>query len=201
MAISYDTNVFDILNRSGRAIEQVRAIRRAMGTSFNIRFATKAIDQIFKRTVAGRNVFGKRFPRYAESYKRSLAFKIFGKTAHVNLTLSGEMLSSLGIGSVRDGKVKIIIIGDENNVKAEAHTFGIDRRVGSGKKVKVGKKTKLVFAKKKVKRPFLGLSLKEEDRIFEETLRQEIEERPLLYSVEGAIRLDQNRRDFVEVEN
>lgn len=200
MAISYDVNTFEVLNRSGRSIEQVRALRRAMGSNFHVRFATKAIDQIFKRTISGNDVFGKPFERYSDSYKRSLAYRIYGKSSHVNLKLTGEMLSSMGIGSIRNGRVKIIIIGDLNNAKAEGHTFGIERNVGRGVKIKVGKRTKTVFKKQKVKRPFLGLSTDEENRIFEDTLREEIAERPLLYSIEGGVRLSGAEGRFVEVE-
>lgn len=187
--VEYKTNVFSILNRSGRPLAARRIIRQHMRSQFYIRFAIKAIDFMTKRTQEGKDVFGNPFEGYSQSYKNSLAYKIYNKTGKVNLTLTGEMLASLAIGSTFDGEIKIVILGEHNQAKAQGHTFGIERRVGEAKKVKIGNRTKTIYAKQKVRRRFVGLSDKEETEVFEETLREEIDERNLVLAVEGGLRV------------
>jgi hypothetical protein len=76
-----------------------------------------------------------KFAGYSKSYKESLDFKIAGKSKNrVDLTLSGDMLSSIKTLNTRSGSVTIgFDAGDENNGKAEGNikgTYGNRRPVG-----------------------------------------------------------------------
>lgn len=86
-------------------------------------FSRAIIDHIVERTQSGRDVNGKLFAPYSKSYKESLAFNVLGKSSHVDMTLTGDMLST--IQSERTGnKIKIFFDGPQNNVKAFAHMTG-----------------------------------------------------------------------------
>lgn len=68
--------------------------------------AEDIIDFIIERTKSGKGKDGERFPGYSAEYKKSLEFKIAGKTNKVDLTLSGEMLDSIEIIEAKNGKIK-----------------------------------------------------------------------------------------------
>lgn len=111
------------------------------------------IDQIVKRTQSGKDKKGKDFKQhkdkgaYSESYRKSLDFKLAGKSNNkVNLTLSGEMLGALEVLETKEGEIVIGIPENDsfNNAKAEGHITG---NYG-------GKQTAY-------KRDFLGVSRKE----------------------------------------
>jgi len=86
----------------------------------------EVIDFIVKRSKNSRDKNGKPFPGYSDSYKKSLDFKIAGKTSKVNLTLSSEMLNSIRLLSHRRGEITIgFNRGDNlNNAKAEGNIKG-----------------------------------------------------------------------------
>lgn len=93
--------------------------------------AEELLDYIIERSKAGKGADGKPFPGYSEAYKKSLAFKIAGKSpGKVDLTLSGEMLDSLKVLAVQRGKIVIgYDEGDPVNGKAEGNikgTYGTD---------------------------------------------------------------------------
>lgn len=88
--------------------------------------ALDILDRIVKRTVEeNKDKDGKKFPPYSSSYKKSLDFKIGGKTSKVDLTLSGDMLADLKLLGHKKGEVTI---GYENhtdsNAKAEGNIKG-----------------------------------------------------------------------------
>lgn len=90
------------------------------------------IDHIIKRSQKGKDKAGKDFAgaagKYSESYKKSLNFKLGGKSKSgpVNLTLSGEMLNALTVLDTADGEITIGIPADDkfNNAKAEGNIKG-----------------------------------------------------------------------------
>lgn len=108
--------------------------------------AQDVIDFIVERTKSGKNVDGKQFPGYSKSYTKSLDFKIAGKSkSKVDLTLSEEMLNSIGLLNHSSGE---LLVGfdktdDKLNGKAEGNQLGT---YGQPKPIK-GKA-----------RPFLGIS-------------------------------------------
>jgi hypothetical protein len=89
--------------------------------------AQEVIDYIIKRTKEGKKIDGKTsFPGYSPAYKKSLDYKIAGKTGTVDLTLSGELLDSIELLSHKSGE---IIVGyqkgdKELNAKAEGNQIG-----------------------------------------------------------------------------
>lgn len=107
------------------------------------------IDVMLRRTQEeNRDVNGKLFPKYSKSYKDSLAFKSFGKSNDVNLTLTGDMLSSLTPSSEKSGQLTVSVTGSNNIIKAFANITG--DRGGEYKSVK---------------RDFFGISEKDLDKI------------------------------------
>lgn len=87
--------------------------------------ASDLLDFIVERTKEGKGKDGKNFPRYSTAYKESMEFKIAGKDGTVDLTLSGEMLDSLKVLSVKPGLIEIgYDSGDPNNGKAEGNILG-----------------------------------------------------------------------------
>lgn len=88
--------------------------------------ADEVIDYIIERTKSGRDKNNEAFPKYSESYKKSLDFKIAGKSNKVDLTLSGDMLASISLLNHKRGEITVgFDRGDkENNDKATGHITG-----------------------------------------------------------------------------
>ena len=87
----------------------------------------EVIDRILERTGRGQDKNNNPFPGYSESYKKSLDFKLAGKSGRVNLELSGEMLNSIEVLDIdKDGEITIGIdaADDFNNAKAEGNIKG-----------------------------------------------------------------------------
>lgn len=115
-------------------------------------FFELALERLLERTAAGRDVDGKIFAPakgkssgYSDAYKNSLAFAAFGKSNKINLELTGDMLSSIGIRD-QNSKKMVVAVSDSESAKAYNHTVGdtVPRR------------------------PFLGWSDKELERIAKE---------------------------------
>lgn len=101
------------------------------------------MDKIRERTAKSLNKDGEKFPKYSESYKASLDFKVAGKSNKVNLELSGDMLASMSLVSHSIG---YIVIGYETDSPYAGQVEG--NQIGSyGKPQGNGAKA----------RPFLGL--------------------------------------------
>lgn len=116
------------INLSESEVSQTIDIKDILGDAAAIPSVSEAMAQAFldvikERTESGRDVNGKLLPKYSESYKNSLAFKVWGKTDNVNMTMSGDMLGTM-FSEVVNGKIKIGFDGEENNVKAYAHITG-----------------------------------------------------------------------------
>lgn len=88
------------------------------------------LDHIRERTAdgVGLNSSGTRlkdFPKYSESYKKSLDFKIAGKGSTVNLKLSGDMLDAMDLLRHKKGEITIgFERGTDENGKAEGNILG-----------------------------------------------------------------------------
>lgn len=83
------------------------------------------IEKIIERTSKGKDKDGDPFPKYSSAYKKSLNFKIAGKTDKVNLELSGDMLADMKLLSNKPGEIIIgYSNGTESNAKAEGNILG-----------------------------------------------------------------------------
>lgn len=105
------------------------------------------VQYIIKRTKSGKDKRNNSFPGYSDQYVKSLDFKIAGKSkSNVNLTLSGDMLTSLDVLNHKKGEITVgFDRGDkENNDKATGHITG---KYGNSRKTK--------------KRDFLGITQKD----------------------------------------
>lgn len=136
---------------SGELNSKLRPILQ--DSNFKQLYATRVIDEIIKRTKSGIDRHGKSLGTYSGTYKGSLIFKIYkGGETKVNLTLTGEMLSSL-VDKASKFNIIIELDGEENKAKAEGHITG-----------KLGK-----FGRAKP-RDFLGLPKTVERQIMKESI-------------------------------
>ena len=88
------------------------------------RIGQAIIDKIVSRSEGGKDIRGNTFEAYADSYKKSEEFEAFGKSNKVNMTLSGNMLSTLDILSSGGSKIKIGWNDSTNNAKSFNHMTG-----------------------------------------------------------------------------
>lgn len=149
----YEVNINKIINRlyGDREYEMRRRIRETASQEFfKLDFGLLAIDRIVARSRDGIDKNGKAFAEYSESYKKSLAFRVSGKSSNVNLTLTGEMLASMTTVPTDSG-FNIEMIDQRNRSKAHGIITGQQ-------------------GKWKAKRDFLGLPEKEENEIFKDLL-------------------------------
>jgi hypothetical protein len=109
--VSTDIDLEKLLGGAARN-EAVRAV-----------FFEAAVDRLQKRLDEGRSVNGQ-LGTYSESYKNSLAFKVFGKSNPVNMQLTGDMLTSISELDSKNSKMKIGIIDELEAAKAYAHMTG-----------------------------------------------------------------------------
>lgn len=109
------------------------------------------LDLIRERSQSGKDKKGRTFPKYSESYVKSLDFKIAGKKkGQVNLTLSGDMLGAMDLLAHKKGQLTVgFEAGTPENARADGNirgTYGQPKAVGP-------------------KRDFLGLTKKELEAI------------------------------------
>jgi hypothetical protein len=88
--------------------------------------ADLVIEHMVDRTMGGKDVEGRRFPRYSKSYIESLDFKNAGKSAgKVDLQLSGDMLASISLLKDKPGEIIVgIPSGTEEADRAEGNILG-----------------------------------------------------------------------------
>lgn len=102
-------------------------VRKGLDKQQRIAVATKAIDEIVRRTQElSIDKKGKAFPAYSESYKKSNAFKFAGKSSKVDLKLSNEMMNSIVMLNQKKGEITIGFQrgDDRNNGVAEGNIKG-----------------------------------------------------------------------------
>jgi phage gpG-like protein len=153
---TYKLNLLDILKRSIPDSKVQDALRGTVAEyDFRRLYSQRVVDEIVNRT-REENIDkkGKPLGKYSKSYRDSLIFQIYhGGDKEVNLTLTGEMLESLR-SSYSKYQVTVFLEGQNNRDKAQGHV--------SGKYGKNGRAPK---------RDFLGLPPKEEERIFQESIK------------------------------
>lgn len=114
--------------------------------------AIDVVEFIRERTKRGLDKNNEKFPGYSKSYKKSIDFKVAGKSSTVNLTLTGDMLDLLDVLNTQSGKIVVgYEKGDEINGKVEGNRLGT-----YGQSKSTGKK-----------RDFLGITKKDLKTILE----------------------------------
>lgn len=88
------------------------------------RITQEIIDKIVERSQGGSDIRGNSFKPYAKSYKDSEVFEAFEKGNNVNMTLTGDMLSSIDSISNQGNEIKIGWNDSTNNAKAYNHMTG-----------------------------------------------------------------------------
>jgi hypothetical protein len=143
-------------------VQRLAVSKAVSDPAFRRIFGNRVIDLITERTQE-KNVDknDKKFPKYSKAYKEADEFSIYGKSAdEVNLTLTGEMLSSMRSKSTRE-EMEIYLTGEDNKNKAQGHISG---KYGASKTIK--------------KRDFLGVPDKELKDILKQTVKEFIKTTP-----------------------
>lgn len=154
----YKINLVTVFDRAyaGDSNDLRSALRPVLKDPFfRTAFSRRIIDRIVDRTLSGRDRKGNIFPSYSEEYKKSLQYRAFGKSAAVNLRLSGSMLSDINSADAFN-TITFNFGSQENRNKARGHITG-----GEGKWNKNGPLKK---------RDFFGLPEAVENKILRETL-------------------------------
>lgn len=76
-------------------------------------FSQMIIDHILERTKAGVDYNGKKFAKYSDEYKASLAFKAFRKSDRVDMELTGEMMGTMEILSSNGNEIELGFPADQ----------------------------------------------------------------------------------------
>ncbi len=101
---------------------------------FREAIAVEVIQFIQKRTQKGLDKNDKPFVPYSKGYKKSIDFKIAGKSSKVDLVLSGDMLASINLLKQSKGELEIgFKRGTEENAKADGNirgTYGQSKSTG-----------------------------------------------------------------------
>ena len=116
LAQSEVSQTIDLKKVLGIDLTDYPEVKKAIGQAI--------IDLMVSRTEDGLDVNGKKFAKYSNEYKESLPFKAFGKTAKVNLTQAGDMLSLIDILDDSGNKLKIGWADETENAKAYNHNTG-----------------------------------------------------------------------------
>ena len=162
--VKYTIDLRDVFNRafSDKGVifrNKARPLISDMG--IKRLYGIEVIDRIVERTEAGKDKNNEKFQAYSDAYKKSLEFKVYGKSSKVNLTLSGEMLTSMAPEEGSGQKVVIEFVDDTNNDKAHGHIHGT--------KIKKGKNKGETHLPK---RDFFGLPKEEEEAILKKVIKE-----------------------------
>lgn len=157
----YRLDLISIYNRAYKSVDRelrdkLRAtLRRG---EFKALYSSLVIDEIQKRTQDKRiDKSNKPLGTYKSSYQSSLDFKIYkGKQSTVNLTLTGDMLSSMTPKKMTGTEIVIEFIGDDNKNKAYGHISGFKGHP---------------FIKGIQKRDFFGLPKDVEEKLMVEAIK------------------------------
>jgi len=155
----FKVNVLSVLDSAYDSTQLKDKLRKfASDSEFKQLYGQRMVDRIVKRTQSGVDMNDKPMGKYKESepkghaYKNSFIFQVYGKRNKVDLTLTGEMLSSLTADFTKS--LIIIDVDSENSGKAEGHITG-----------KYGKNGRTD------PRPFLGLPPAEVISLFKESMK------------------------------
>jgi hypothetical protein len=153
--VKYKIDLRSLMDRAFDNREKRDKLRSFLtNESFKRAFGFNIIDKIVERT-QNKNIDknNKNFKAYSKSYIKSDVFDIYGKSrSDINMTLTGDMLSSMDVESVSATAINIYFPDKENNDKAHGHINGIKTKTG------------------KVVRDFFGLPEDEELKVFAKTI-------------------------------
>lgn len=157
--VKYRIDLSTVFNRTYSNREIKRSLYPLLSDpSIKRAYGLAVIDEIINRT-QDKRIDKKNAPlaTYSKSYAKSLAGQVYGKRAGVraNLTLSGEMLSSMDVHNERSTSLYIMFVDETNAAKAHGHIHGIKRND---------------YAGKKVVRDFFGLPKDKEEQILKELI-------------------------------
>lgn len=125
--------------------------------AFKREFGLRVIEAIVDRTQSGKDKNGSRFAAYSKAYKESLQFQLYGKDNGVNLTLSGEMLSNMGVVKTTTTTVSINFLSSGQGEKAHGHINGTRSKKGK---------------KQLPQRDFFGLPEEQQAKIMKDLLKE-----------------------------
>ncbi|MBK7380568.1 MAG: hypothetical protein IPJ03_16555 [Ignavibacteriales bacterium] len=137
--------------------------------TIKVTYGQRVVDEIVDRTQSHIDKNGKSLGRYSTSYKNSLIFEIYkGNETQVNLTLTGDMLSSLRSKPKRNPTIIINLEGDDNRSKAQGHITG-----------RYGKRGRTE------PRDFLGIPKSLEEKLLKQTIKDYIKDNKLTETEAG----------------
>lgn len=120
------------LKQTKYKISQTINLEDEFGVSFKGRpdlrqkIGQAVIDKIVQRTESNRDVNGKQLPKYSDSYVKSKQFRRYGKSSSdINMTLKGDMMTSLDITKETGNSVTIGFDDKTSEAKAANHNQGI----------------------------------------------------------------------------
>lgn len=124
--LKFEIDVVNLFNSTTSSAALKRAAASTLSdASFRREFGRRVIDRIVERTQSGIDQNGAPLAAYSSSYKKSLAFEVYGKNAgEVNLTLTGEMLASFEVKGTPARKVVMGFLSKLQNNKAHGHVYG-----------------------------------------------------------------------------
>lgn len=114
-------------------------------------FGKRCIDFILERTNDGKDKNNSPFVKYSAAYKKSLPFKIYGKSSTVNLKLTGAMQAAIDVTDVSDTTITLGFVDQFENDKAHGHVNGSNNLPV---------------------RDFWGIPEKDQQRILKDTIRE-----------------------------
>lgn len=155
--VSYNLDLRQIFDRAYKS--ERRDLRDALrellsDPAVKREYGLRVVEQIRQNTQSGIDKKGKDFPKYSKAYIESTVFEIYNKSASdVNLTLTGEMLSSMDVNINKPMMISVYFPDKENNDKAHGNITGQN-------------------GKRKAKRDFLGLPPEQEDQLLQDTITE-----------------------------
>lgn len=111
-------------------VSQTINLEELLGVDFRgqktlrLAIAQRVIDHIVDRTQSGKSVSGDGFKPYSKNYKDSAEYKLLKDSSKVNLTLTGNMLSSIEVLGDGPNTVRIGFNDKTETMKAYAHQSG-----------------------------------------------------------------------------
>jgi len=140
-------------------VSQTINLEELLGVSFRgerelrLAIAQRIIDHIKERTESGETVRGGSFAPYSKEYKKSTVFQLLKDGSKVNMTLTGNMLSSMDVLADGPNTIRIGFADEQERLKAFNHNTGDTLP----------------------KRPFFGVTTKEAKEVILKDFEDEIE--------------------------
>lgn len=184
--VKYNINLQSLAKKAyqDKGSQFVKRAQVIAGTmEFKLTYGQLAINEVVRRTQRGLDKNDVPLAVYATTYKNSLAFQIYGKSSSVNMTLSGEMLSSMKVVPLTNG-INLEMIDGFNNDKAHGHINGT-----------ISKNGKIHLPV----RDFFGLTEEREIKLFKTAITQR-SDLSILNEISNVLRIDNAAERVIQVE-